>query len=151
ICIWSGTSAPGAYSVTVGSPSFVSTTPNLNQVHKVMILMTDGEYNSAYDKNGVISGPSSLSGSGATSYQSSLASPIGNSYVQATSMCAAIKASGVEVYVVTFQLDSTVAQRVALVNSCATDANHIVDADSTSPSAAFAKIANQLNAMRIQS
>ena len=137
--------------MTVGSPSFVATTPNINQVHKVMILMTDGEYNSAYDANGVISSLSSLPGSGSASYQSPLASPIGNSYVQATNMCAAIKASGVEVYVVTFQLNSSIAQRVALVNGCATDANHVIDADSTSPSAAFTTIANQLNAMRIQS
>ncbi|HEY5364476.1 MAG TPA: TadE/TadG family type IV pilus assembly protein [Aestuariivirga sp.] len=153
--IWSGSSVPGAYSVTVGNPAFISTTPNLNQVHKVMILMTDGEYNSAYDGNGVISSPSSLSGSGSTSNQSKVASPIGDSYTQASQMCTAIKAAGVELYVVTFQLTPAIRaaypNRPAFVNACATDANHVVDADSTSPSAAFAKIANQLNAMRIQS
>ena len=149
--IWSGTSSPASYSVTVGSPSYVSTTPNINQVHKVMILMTDGEYNSAYAPDGVISAPSSLSGSGASYYQSPASSPLGNSYTQAMSMCGAIKTSGIEVYVVTFQYKPQIVQRANLVNACATDAAHIIDADTTSPSAAFAKIANQLNAMRIQS
>ena len=113
--------------------------------------MTDGEYNSAYAPDGVISAPSSLSGSGAPYYQSPSSSPLGNSYTQAMSMCGAIKSSGIEVYVVTFQYQPQITQRANLVNACATDAAHIIDADTTSPSAAFAKIANQLNAMRIQS
>jgi len=158
--MWSGTSAPASYSVTVGSPSYASTTPNINQVHKVMILMTDGDYNVGYC-NGVISGSdpvmgtSSLDGSTVGTAEPpdhiGCAPTNGDTYTQSTAMCKAIKASGIEVYVVTFQLNTTISRNVALTQNCATDAAHVIDADAVSPSAAFAKIANQLNAMRIQS
>ena len=64
-------------------------------------------------------------------------------------MCTAIKQKGVELFVITFQLDKSNAQRVALTQNCATDASHVIDADVTSLDAAFAKIANSIVAMRI--
>lgn len=112
-----------------------------------MILMTDGEYNSAY-ADGVMSGKLSY-----VSYNRSKVinknPDNGDPFVQSKAMCSAIKGSGVELYVITFQLDKSKAERVDLVNSCATDAKHILDADNTSLDAAFGLIANQLQQMRI--
>ena len=141
--IWSGASVPAGYDK-------LTTTDLTQKVRKVMIMMTDAEYNSAYC-NGVISAPSSISGSGSQDYQIPCSSPLGNSYVQSTAMCAAIKKSGVEVFVITFQLDKTIPQRVALTQNCATDASHIIDADATSLDAAFLSIANSIISMRISS
>jgi len=139
--IWSGVSAPAGYDkLTTSDPA--------TKVRKIMILMTDAEYNSAFC-NGIISAPSSLSGSGSQSYQASCSSPLGNSYTQSAAMCAGIKQSGVEIYVITFQLNKSYANRVSLVSSCATDASHIIDADTTSLDGAFQSMANQVLAMRI--
>ena len=126
----------------------LTTTDLTQRVRKVMVLMTDGEYNSAYCQ-GVISGPSSLPGSGSNSDHIGCSSTLGDTYVQANAMCAAVKQKGVEVFVITFQLDKSKAQRVALTQNCATDTSHLVDADTTSLDAAFETIANSINSMRI--
>ncbi len=139
--IWSGINQPAAYDK-------LTTTDVMTKVKKVMILMTDGEYNSA-NANGVITGNPTVSGSGGSSDHINLAATNGDSYAQSTSMCAAIKASGVEVYVITFQLVKTIQKRVDLVNSCATDASHILDADTTSLDIAFNGIANSIMSMRV--
>ena len=160
--IWSGSSVPASYSVTIGSPTYVSSTPNTNQVHKVMILMTDGDYNSAMC-NGVITGNDANLGDYSNPYYGSAhgtgypnehikcAPTNSDAYTQSAAMCTAIKASGVELYVVSFQLNTSITRNVNLINGCASDAAHVINADTTSPSAAFAAIANQINAMRIQS
>jgi len=152
--IWSGTSVPASYAKL--------TATDQTKVRKVMILMTDGEYNSAYCK-GVITGYDTTNGSSGNPYFWSVvgsgdpsnhigcAPTNGGVYSQANSMCAAIKASGIEVYVITFQLDSSYSQRVSLVNNCATDSSHVIDADSTSLDAAFQGLANKILAMRISS
>ena len=95
-----------------------------------MILMTDGEYNSA-SCNGVITGVPTVTGSGGDADHINCAATNGDSYAQSTSVCSAIKNAGIEVYVITFQLDSTVQKRVDLVNNCATDASHILNASNS--------------------
>jgi len=154
IGIWSGASVPASYSKLTATDG--------TKVRKVMILMTDGEYNSAMC-NGVITGNDTTNGSAGSPYYYSVVGsggPIdhigcaptnGGVYTQATKMCAAIKAAGIEVYVITFQLDKTVAQRVSLATNCATDSSHLIDADTTSLDSAFQAIANQILAMRISS
>ena len=141
IGLWSGASVPAGYDK-------LTTTDLMSKVKKVMILMTDGEYNSAH-YNGVITGAPTVSGSGGYDDHINQPATNGSVYTQSTSMCNAIKASGVEVYVITFQLNSSYPQRVALVNSCPTDSKHLIDADSTSLDSAFSTIANQIMAMRI--
>jgi Flp pilus assembly protein TadG len=138
--IFSGESIPAGYDK-------LTTQVKSEKVKKIMILMTDGEFNSAY-VNGVFSNQSPYA-----NYQGNetlnLPPTNGNVFNQANSMCNSIKASGVEVYVISFQLDKTQAQRVALINNCATDAAHVIDGDTQSLDAAFASIANKLLAMRI--
>ncbi len=139
--IWSGTSQPAGYDK-------LTTTDVMTKVKKIMILMTDAEYNSA-NANGVITGNPTVSGSGGSSDHINLAATNGDSYTQSASMCAAIKASGVEIYVITFQLVKSIQKRVDLVNNCATDASHILDADTTSLDVAFNGIANSILTMRV--
>ena len=140
INLFSGASVPSGYDK-------LTTTVESEKVKKIMILMTDGEYNSAY-ANGVMSGTLNY-----VNYTDSKvinqAPDNGDPFVQSKSMCTAIKATGIELYVITFQLDKTKPERVDLTTSCATDAEHLIDADSTSLDAAFTKIANKLQALRI--
>ncbi len=133
--LWSGSSVPASYTA--------------DHLHKIMILMTDAEYNSGYCK-GVISGAPTVSGSGAAADHINCAATNGNSYTQSTSMCGAIKASGIEVYTIEFELDTTVPARVALMNSCATDAAHRITATNSSDlKKAFQKIAANLLELRL--
>ena len=141
IGLWSGTSVPAGYDK-------LTTSDVTQKVKKVMILMTDGEYNSA-NYNGVITGVPTVSGSGGSLDHINQAPANGSVYTQANSMCSSIKASGVEVFVITFQLNTSIQNRVDLAANCATDANHIINADTTSLDAAFSTIANQIQAMRI--
>ena len=138
IGLWSGNSVPAGYDK-------LTTTDNTQKVKKIMVLMTDAEYNSAFC-NGVISQPSSIPGSGSTSYQIPCSSSLGNSYAQANAVCSAAKAIGIEVYVITFQLDTSYPQRVALTQNCATDASHILNAaSSTDLDAVFTQLATSIS------
>jgi Flp pilus assembly protein TadG len=142
--MFSGLSAPTSYA------NLASATPppsNPLKTRKIMILMTDGEYNSAY-ADGVMSGNLSY-----VSYNDENVinkdPDNGDPFVQSKAMCNAIKASGIELYVITFQLDKSKPKRVDLVEKCATDGDHILDADTTSLDIAFNTIANQIQEMRI--
>ena len=65
-------------------------------------------------------------------------------------MCAAIKAAGIEVYTIEFELDASVAQRVALMNACATDSAHRITASNSAQlKSAFQKIAQNLLELRV--
>ena len=172
IGLWSGTGVPAAYGT--------------EKLKKIMVLMTDGEYNSAYCK-GVIS-----SNGGSTTYNSGSggpndmidcmpendsnqtgappdsAKPAGMSsttwttvkgktsknksvYTQSKKLCAAMKAKGIEIFTIEFQLDTNYPDRVDLVSSCATDASHRVTAsDGASLKAAFKKIAASIGDPRVQ-
>lgn len=142
--MFSGESVPTSYA------NLASATPppsNPLKTKKIMILMTDGEFNSAY-ADGVMSGK--------VNYVSYTSSKVinkdpdnGDPFVQSKAMCNAIKASGIELFVITFQLDKSKPKRVDLVEKCATDGDHILDADTTSLDIAFNSIANQIQEMRI--
>lgn len=140
--VWSGSSIPAGYDK-------LTTSDFTQKVKKIMVLMTDGEYNSA-NCNGVITGNPTVTGSGSAADHINCAATNGDSYAQSTSMCGAIKNSGIEVYVITFQLDSTIQKRVDLVNSCATDANHILNAaDSTQLNTVFQNLATSITSLYV--
>ena len=135
--LWSGTSIPAPYPAAG------------TKLHKIMILMTDAEYNSGYC-SGVISGVPTISGSGSAADHINCAASNGDSYVQATAMCGAIKAAGIEVYTIEFELDTSVSQRVDLMNACATDSAHRITASNSSQlNAAFSTIAQNLLELRV--
>jgi Flp pilus assembly protein TadG len=112
------------------SPNFAYLWPAASQpsaygeedVLKVAVIMTDGEYNSIY-RNGVIA-RNSTTGSGSNAYKINVDALNGSAYYQAEQLCAAMKAAGVIVYTVGLDVINTPAAH-SLVNNCATDADHV--------------------------
>lgn len=91
-----------------------------NPVKKVAILMTDGDFNTQYDANGV-----------SANYGSTTNCPQaknGCSSAQALELCAAMKSKGVEVWTVGFDVGKTsLASRT--LKACATDETKYYNAD----------------------
>jgi Flp pilus assembly protein TadG len=102
--LWSAASQPQAYG-----------TANLS---KIAILMTDGEYNTEYDKDGVKVG-STGAGSAAN----------GDSTTQARALCAAMKQNGLTVYTVGFDLGGKTSESYQTLYQCASDPNKFYSAD----------------------
>lgn len=98
-------------------------------LRKIAILMTDGEYNQQY-KDG-------YSGS----------SPNGSSAIQARQLCTNMKAAGITVYTVGFQLPKNGAS-VTTLQKCATDDSHFYNAnDGDALRQAFRDIALQISTL----
>lgn len=114
---------------------------------KVVVLMTDGEYNSAYCK-GVISADST-NGSGSASDHINCNAPNGHSFDQATKLCAEMKKKGVIVYTVGFQVVNDQRAR-DLVNNCATSTQHVyLPSTGGALKDAFRAIGQDINSLRI--
>ncbi|KAB2918512.1 MAG: VWA domain-containing protein [Hyphomicrobiaceae bacterium] len=94
--VWPNESAPAPY----GDKS----------TRKIAILMTDGEYNLQYDASGIATRDN---GAGAMN---------GLSDAQARQVCANIKAAGIEVFTVGFDLHE--AKAIETLRRCATDESH---------------------------
>lgn len=112
------------------SPNFASLWPAESQpaaygadrLLKVVVLMTDGAFNTTYCK-GVISQDSG-SGSGSASDHINCNAPNGDAFSQAQSLCANMKAAGVIIYTVGFDVSSDPSAQ-AIMQQCATDADHV--------------------------
>lgn len=104
--LWPTASQPAAY-----------TKPDLL---KVVIMMTDGEFNSEYC-NGVLSKDSQSSGS---SYRINCNATNGDGTVQALAQCTAMKAAGVVVYSVGFDLGNNNTAK-NFIEKCATSDDHV--------------------------
>jgi len=88
-------------------------------LRKIVILMTDGEFNTAYCQ-GVISNDST---NGSASDRINCNAPNGSSFNQSESLCTSAKATGLIVYTIGFNLSSN--QNVRnLMTRCATDQAH---------------------------
>jgi hypothetical protein len=123
--LWSSSSTPAAYGT--------------DKLRKIAVLMTDGEYNTQYTTNGVPDGSSSL-----TSCPNA-ANGVCSS-AQAVSQCDAMKAKGIEVYTVGFQLDNSTA--VDTLTKCATDADHFYNSTTGDAlKAAFRDIALKISTL----
>ncbi|NWG71737.1 MAG: pilus assembly protein TadG [Parvularculaceae bacterium] len=138
------------------SPNFAPLFPTNSQpaaytapnVQKVVVLMTDGEYNSSYC-NGVVSNVTSTSGSGSTSDKINCAAPNGHSYDQSQALCAAMKTAGVIVYTVGFQVVAD-PRATALINGCATSPRHVyMAATGAQLREAFQTIAGEVSELRV--
>jgi len=131
--IWPSGSKPAAYGTV--------------DLLKVVVLMTDGEYNSSY-YNGVIS-KDSTSGSGGADVHINKNASNGHSFDQAQALCAAMKNKGVIVYTVGFQVVNDQRAR-DLVNGCATDAKRVYMANSGADlKNAFKAIGQEINSLRL--
>jgi Flp pilus assembly protein TadG len=131
--IFGGSSAPAAYGT--------------KDLLKVVILMTDGEFNTAYC-NGVIAKDSG-SGSGSDSYKINCNATKGDGYAQAAAMCTAMKAKGIIIYTVGFDISSST-EVTNLLNGCATSARHFYQpANGTALKDAFKAIGKDISTLRI--
>lgn len=115
---------------------------------KVAILMTDGAFNTPYC-SGVIS-KDALSGSGSSSDHINCNAPNGSSAYQAKQVCSAMKAKGIVIYTVGFQV-GTDATALDTLNNCATDSAHAYYPQSNSDlQNAFHDIAQQITNLRLK-
>jgi Flp pilus assembly protein TadG len=131
--LWPAESQPAAYA-----------TQNLI---KVVVLMTDGEYNSVYCQ-GIIS-QDSTTGSGSTNDHINCNAPNGGSYAQAGTLCTNMKAQGVVVYTVGFNVLNT-PNAQALIANCATDAEHVyLPVTGAELKTAFKAIAQSISNLRL--
>ncbi len=123
--LWPSSSTPAAYG-----------TENLQ---KIAILMTDGEYNTQYDSNGI----SVNSGQ----YPTCSSAANGCSTTQARALCTNMKAKGITVYTVGFQLGAN-QTAIDTLNQCATDPTKFYNAaDGDQLKQAFRDIALHLSSL----
>jgi Flp pilus assembly protein TadG len=87
-------------------------TPHLQ---KIAILMTDGEYNTQYDSDGI-----TASEHGAAN---------GSSTEQARALCSSMKSAGIIVYSIGFELSGPSSQSYKTLKQCATDETKFYDAE----------------------
>lgn len=114
-------------------------------LYKIVVIMTDGEFNSPYCQ-GVIS-RDSTTGSGATADKINCDAPNGNSYYQSGRLCEAMKEKGIIVYTIAFDLVNAPAA-LTLMQECATDGTHFYRADNTSElKQAFRDIARKISSI----
>lgn len=106
---------------------------------KIAVLMTDGDYNTEY-WNGVESKSS-------YSADANYSPTNGTAESQAPQLCTAMKAKGIEVYTVGFQVSSAAK---TLLKNCATDESHYYDATSgESLRQSFRDIALKISTLRL--
>lgn len=116
-----------------------------DELLKVAIIMTDGEFNTSYC-NGVIANDA---GYGSSSNRINCNSTNGSGFTQAIALCNAMKAKGIIVYTVGFDVGSD-ASAQNLVNNCATDSEHVYQPSTgTALKDAFRSIAQDIMKLRI--
>lgn len=131
--LWPEGSAPADYST--------------RQLLKVVVLMTDGAFNSPYCK-GVIAKDAG-SGSGSDGDHINCNATNGNPFTQAESMCRAMKAKGITVYTVGFKIGSDTSVQ-NLMRNCATSPDYVYFPDGGGAlKIAFRAIAQDINSLRI--
>ena len=133
--LWPSASAPAAY----GGGNLI----------KVAIIMTDGAFNTPYC-SGVISKDAG-SGSGNTSDHINCNAPNGSSAAQSKLLCSAMKANGIIIYTVGFEVGND-ATALDTLNNCATDAAHAYfPATGGELKSVFQNIAQQITNLRLKS
>lgn len=134
------------------SPNFASLWPTASQpaaytqmdVLKVLVFMTDGDFNTAYCNN-VLSNDSA----GSNSQQINCNATNGNPTTQAQSICTAAKAKGIIIYTVGFQVGAG-STAEAFIKGCATDAGHVyLPTSGTLLKDAFAAIGRDITKLRL--
>ena len=129
--LWPTESKPAAYGAS--------------ELLKVVILMTDGEFNTAYC-NGVIS--KNYSGT-SNSQEINCNATNGSAFTQAKTLCTNMKAKGVIVYTVGFALGGN-ANAIDVMNKCATDEKHVyLPGSGTALKDAFKSIGQDINSLRL--
>jgi Flp pilus assembly protein TadG len=129
IGLWSGSEEPKAYGT--------------DKLKKIVVFMTDGDFNTAYCK-GVLSN----NWSNGDNDRIDCDATNGNPTTQAQSLCTSIKAQNITLYTIGFELPNNTAK--TFMKNCATDASKAFDAaNSDELKAAFAQIAQNLLSLRV--
>jgi Flp pilus assembly protein TadG len=137
------------------SPDFGSIFPESSRpatfgrpkLHKFVVFMTDGAFNSSFCR-GVLS-RTSTAGSGSTADQINCNSENGNSYIQAAAYCTAIKDAGITIYTVGFEVGALAAARTALTNCASSPQNAYFASGSAELVAVFQQIGREINEVRL--
>lgn len=130
--LWPGASAPAAYGAS--------------ELIKIAVIMTDGEFNTAYC-GGVIARDSG-SGSGSSSDHVNCNATNGSSASQALKQCQAMKQKGIVVFTVGFDLDTQSAKD--LMKQCATSESYAyLASDGAALKEAFRSIAINISRLRL--
>ncbi|MBX3430452.1 MAG: VWA domain-containing protein [Hyphomonadaceae bacterium] len=117
------------------------------ETQKIVVLMTDGAFNSPYCE-GVIA-RDALSGSGSSSDHNSCNATNGSSASQTISICNAMKQRNIIVYTVGFHIDND-ATALSVFHQCATDDSHFYLADDrTTLQNAFQQIGQSISQLRL--
>lgn len=133
IGLWSGDSRPAAY--------------DDRKTSKIAVIMSDGEFNSAYC-NGVIA-RNSLPGSGADEDKINCDATNGGSYAQVRALCQAMKQHGITIYTIAFDLWNS-PEALGVMTACASSPAHLhLAAGPAELKAAFAAIGRKVSALRI--
>lgn len=131
--LWPSASRPAAYGT--------------DELLKVVVIMTDGDFNTAYC-NGVVAQDSG-SGSGSDSAHINCNATNASSFAQATSLCANMKAQDIVVYTVGFDV-SEGSSAAEIMEDCATDAeHHYLPSSGAELQDAFRAIAQDINSLRL--
>lgn len=131
--LWPAASRPAAY----GTPDLL----------KVVVLMTDGDFNTSYC-NGVIARDAGA-GSGGTSDKINCNATNGDAYDQASRLCANMKAKGVIIYTVGFDVRAG-SLAAELMSDCAADAEHFyLPSSGEALKDAFAAIGRDITKLRL--
>lgn len=129
--LWPAANQPGGYN-----------DPN---VLKIVVLMTDGEFNTAYC-NGVLSRDSTA---GTNSERINCDAPNGSSSSQAVNVCNGMKNRGIIVYTVGFNLGADQAARDVLTQ-CASSPSYFYEATNGADlRSAFQRIADRIGELRL--
>lgn len=117
------------------------------EVMKVVVIMTDGEFNTIY-ADGVIA-KNSGSGSGNSDEKINKNATNGNGFTQAQKLCTNMKTAGVIVYTVGFA-DASTGSAAQFVQNCATSSEHVyLPSTGAELRDAFRDIAVQISNLRI--
>lgn len=131
--VWTGSSAPADY----GKP----------QLLKVVVLMTDGAFNTPYCKG--VAAADSGSGSPSSDSRINCNATNGDPFDQAEKLCSNMKAKGIIVYTVGFNVGSD-ADVKSLMQNCATSSEYVYMPSSGGDlKIAFRAIAQDINSLRI--
>lgn len=129
--LWPAASQPAAY--------------NTDELLKVAVIMTDGEFNTGYCNHTISRNYYALTTS---ANRSGCDGTNGNPATQALALCNAMKAQGIVVYTVGFDLDD--ADALALLEDCASSPAHFYVADNGADlQLAFAAIGTEISRLRI--
>lgn len=129
--LWPSASRPAAYGT--------------NELLKVVILMTDGEFNTAYCK-GVVSKDSSATGN---NEKINCNASNGSAFAQAATLCTNMKNKDVVIYTVGFALGGD-QNAINIMNQCATSPKHVyLPGSGAALKDAFKAIGQDINSLRL--